>query len=53
MSGGYHLRAVMAAMDEHLDYHWQLAYLLTGGTQQIHPRKVISKFKPILWYQKG
>jgi len=53
MAGQYHLRKIMAAMDPHLMFHWQICYNLKGPTQPIHQKKVTSKWKPFLWYVAG
>jgi site-specific DNA-methyltransferase (adenine-specific) len=45
---------VIAAMGEHLSYHWTLAYTTPGGqSPQIWPRKVNTFWKPVLWFVKG
>ena len=54
MCGQTHLPAVMAAMAEHLDYRWTLAYLTPGGQAvQSFPRKVNTFWKPILLFGKA
>lgn len=40
--------------DEHLTYHWTLAYETPGGqAAQLWDRKVNTFWKPVLWYVKG
>ena len=50
MSGQSYLREVMAALDEHLTYRWTMAYLMPGADTTVWPRKVKTRWKPILVY---
>ena len=54
MSGQSYLPDVIARLSEHLTYHWCGAYLTPGGQAvQVHPRKVNTFWKPLLWFVKG
>lgn len=54
MSGQTYLPQVMAALGEHLDWHWPIAYLTPGGqATQVFPRKVNTFWKPVLVYRNG
>lgn len=53
MTGQTYLPAVMASLEEHLIYHWTIAYLTPGGQAvQVFPRKVNTFWKPVLVYRK-
>jgi ParB-like chromosome segregation protein Spo0J len=53
MSGQTYLPEVMAAMQEHLTYHWTIAYMTPGSHYQAHHRRVLCAWKPVLWFVKG
>lgn len=54
MVGQSYLPDIIAALDEHLTYHWTLAYLTPGGQAvQQFPCKVNTFWKPVLVYRKG
>lgn len=54
LCGHHHLFEVMKTLNEHLNYYWLLSYGLPGGRTSIgKQRRVIIKWKPILWYVKG
>lgn len=53
MSGQTYLPEVMAAMQEHLTYHWTIAYMTPGSHYQAHHRNVLCAWKPVLWFVKG
>jgi len=36
-----------------LTYHWQLAVALEGGFARHYQKKVVIKWKPLLWFSKG
>ena len=52
-SGQYWLAEVMRILGAHLTYRWMLASVWDGEGNVIHPRHVISKWKPVLVYSKG
>jgi len=49
-SGKLHLDECMARLGEHLSFYWQIVFLQTV-MPTIHPRKVNTKYKPILVFQ--
>lgn len=49
-SGKLHLDQCMARMGEHLSFYWQIVFMQTV-MPTIHPRKVNTKYKPILVFQ--
>ena len=49
-SGKLHLDQCMARMSEHLSFYWQIVFMQTV-MPTIHPRKVNTKYKPILVFQ--
>lgn len=54
MAGQSYLLEVYRSLGEHLTYKWQLCYFTPGGQGvQIWDRKVISFWKPVVWYVKG
>lgn len=54
MTGQSYLPEVIELMKPHLNYQWMLSYLTPGGqATQIFPRKVITFWKPVLWFTKG
>jgi len=53
MSGQTYLPEVIAAMQQHLTYHWTIAYMTPGPHYQAHHRKVLCAWKPVLWFVKG
>ncbi|BCJ96818.1 hypothetical protein acsn021_43870 [Anaerocolumna cellulosilytica] len=53
MCGQLLLPQAMKALGEHLTYNWCHAYMTPNGTQLVHPRRVIPKWKAILHYVKG
>ena len=52
-SGQLYLDFVMAELSKHLKYCWIFSNRHKGQTQIVHPRNVISCWKPILVYRKG
>ena len=54
MVGQTYLTEIIRRLDEHLDYHWTLAYLTPGGQAvQQFQRKVNAFWKPVLVYTNG
>jgi site-specific DNA-methyltransferase (adenine-specific) len=54
MIGQSYLPEIVAALSEHLSYHWTLAYLTPGGqASQRFERKVNAAWKPLLWFTNG
>jgi 16S rRNA G966 N2-methylase RsmD len=53
MTGQLMLPQAMQALGEHLTYNWCHAYMTPNGSQLVHPRRVIPKWKAILHYVKG
>jgi len=49
-SGKLHLDECMARLGEHLSFYWQIVFMQTV-MPTIHPRKVNTKYKPILVFQ--
>jgi DNA modification methylase len=43
----------MTALGRHLTYCWALASVWNGDGTLVHPRNVLSKWKPVLVYSKG
>ena len=52
-SGQLYLDHVMAELGKHLNYCWIFSNRHKGQTQIVHPRNVISCWKPIIVYRKG
>ena len=50
MSGQSYLPEVMVSLGEHLTYRWTVAYLMPGADTTIWPRKVKTRWKPVLVY---
>lgn len=50
MSGQTHLPEVYARLGEHLTYRWTMAYLIPGGANVQHARRVSCQWKPVLVY---
>ena len=46
------LPQAMQSLGEYLTYNWCHAYMTPNGTQLVHPRRVIPKWKAILHYVK-
>lgn len=54
MSGQSYMIEIAAAMAAHLNYRWCLTYLCRGGkAPQIWDRRIITTWKPILWFTSG
>jgi len=54
MVGQTYLPEIIRHLDEHLQYHWTLAYLTPGGQAvQQFQRRVNAFWKPVLVYAKG
>ena len=53
MSGNMYLPDLLNRLCEHLNYQWQIAFLMGTGTSRVWPRKVCQMWKPILWFVKG
>lgn len=49
-SGKLHLDECMSRLGEHLSFYWQIVFMQTV-MPTIHPRKVNTKYKPILVFQ--
>lgn len=49
-TGKLHLDQCMARLGEHLSFYWQIVFMQTV-MPTIHPRKVNTKYKPILVFQ--
>ncbi len=49
-SGKLHLDECMRRLGEHLSFYWQIMFLQTVSPA-VHPRRVNTKYKPILIYQ--
>jgi len=53
MSGLYYLPEILALMVPHINYHWTLSYFTPGATCQMWQRKVMTSWKPVIWFVKG
>ena len=54
MAGQSYFPDVMRLLSEHLTYQWCVAFTTPGAqASQIWPRKVITFWKPVLWFTKG
>jgi hypothetical protein len=53
MSGLYYLPEILALIVPHLNYHWTLTYFTPGSTLQLWQRKILSYWKPVIWFVKG
>lgn len=54
MTGQSYLPEIIELMKPHLNYQWALAYLTPGGQAvQLWDNKVITFWKPVLWFVKG
>ena len=53
LSGHLYLNQVMERLGEHLDWGWMGASIWDGEGTLIHPRQVMSQWKPILVYSNG
>ncbi len=54
MTGQSYRPEVERSLEAHLTYHWELSYYTPGGQAvQLWERKVITFWKPLLWYVKG
>ncbi len=52
-SGHYYLDQVMRDFGQHLTYRWMAATTWKGNGNPVHPRDLVSNWKPILVYSKG
>lgn len=53
MCGQLLLPVAIQALGEYLTYNWCHAYLTPNGSQLVHPRRVIPRWKAILHFVKG
>lgn len=53
MIGVYHLPKILQRLSAHLNYQWQITFLMAGNGAVVHGRRVISAYKPVLWFTKG
>lgn len=54
MVGQSYLPEVLYALEQHMVYHWTLAYLTPGGqSAQLWARRVNTFWKPVLWFTNG
>lgn len=53
MSGNMYLPDLLNSLSSHLNYQWQIAFLMGTGTSRVWQRKVCQMWKPILWFVKG
>lgn len=53
MSGNMYLPVLLNSLSEHLQYQWQIAFVMGMGTSRVWDRKVCQMWKPILWFVKG
>lgn len=53
MSGLAYLPEILSLMATHLNYQWTLACFTPGATYQMWQKKVMSGWKPVLWFVKG
>jgi len=52
MIGQSYLPEVYSILKEHLTYNWTCCYLMPGDAVKIWPRKIITAWKPLLWFIK-
>ena len=53
MSGQSYLPEVLNYLNKYLTYNWMCAYLMSGDKVKQWQRKVLTGWKPLLWYVKG
>ena len=54
MPGNMYMPQVIAALNvEGLNFQWTFAYMTPGPKARAHARRVLSSWKPLLWYVKG
>ncbi len=54
MCGLSYLPEIIRDMTQHIRYHWMLSYLTLGSeSPQIFTRKVVTFWKPLLWFVNG
>ncbi|MBW2063258.1 MAG: site-specific DNA-methyltransferase [Deltaproteobacteria bacterium] len=53
MIGQSYLPEVIRILSEHLTYQWCCAYMTLGAHTQVWQRKVMTGWKPLLWFVKG
>jgi DNA modification methylase len=54
MTGQSHLPDAMNRLSEYMTYNWILSYqTVSGGSVHLHTRKVMTYWKPIVWFSKG
>lgn len=54
MCGLSYLPEIIRDMEKHIRYHWMLSYLTLGSeSPQIFTRRVVTFWKPLLWFVKG
>lgn len=55
LSGNMYFDIVFSMLSKHLLYHWcgGMPHNNLGATTQIHPRQMMSGWKPMLWFSKG
>ena len=53
MTGQAHLRRVLNALEDELNYQWNLTYLTPGASTQVFGRHVKSNCKSVVWLTKG
>jgi hypothetical protein len=53
MAGNMFLPDILAVMRPYLQYQWVLAYLMPGDNARVYQRRVLSAWKPVLWFTKG
>lgn len=51
--GHYNLPDYVQLLGEHLKFWWIFCMKLSGPSPLLNHRKVVTKFKPLLWYVKG
>lgn len=52
MIGQSYLPEVYSMLKEYLIYNWTCCYLMPGDAVKIWPRKIITAWKPLLWFIK-
>jgi len=52
MIGQSYLPEVIEILNKHLIYHWCCAYMTPGAHTQLWQRKVMTGWKPLLWFTK-
>jgi DNA modification methylase len=53
MVGQSYLPEIFRLMSPHINYQWEIAYLLSGKSYNVWSRKIQCHWKPVIWFVKG